>query len=1131
MLWKPYTRSGSFLYQRDVKIVHDFDAIFLIYKPIIDVFMKKSSLIDLNVFRKVLIVLGISSSLFYPNNALADSYLTSKNEVTTTVQQTKKITGNVTNTAGEPIIGATVLEKGNTTNGTITDIDGNFTINLPANATLSISYIGYITQEIQVGYQTSFKVVLKDDTKTLDEIIVVGYGSQKKANLTGAVSSVKMDEALGDRPLLNAADALQGAVPGLFVSNGGNAPGTSKSFQIRGAYSLGVKNSDGTYGNTIKPLVLIDNVEGDIDMINPEDIESINVLKDAASAAIYGARAAGGVILVTTKRPKGASRFELNYNNNFAFGKAVNLPKQAPLMDYLQAYLDCGYSDAYWSLGSPSVSKWMEYLTAYQKDPSSFNTVGDGIYVDESGVPYYLNEKDLYKNFMETSFQMTHNISASGGTDKLRYRISGGYNSNDGVLISDRDKFERMNVNSFISADVTKWFTQEITMSYAHSLQTSPGGMGGVYNTRLVSYYPEGELPASVNTLADEDLPLFTPRNQILYSNPVNNKNDNPRIFLKSILKPLKGLEAVFEYTFDKNIYDYHWYTGQYDYTTIQGGSSKSFVDDYLRKYKQHTNYNSINVYATYNKDFGNHHFKVMAGFNQESSYQETLDTYSYNQAVLDVPAMSSGTGTIKATDSYSEYAIRGGFFRVNYNYLDKYLLEVNGRYDGSSKFPKSSRFGFFPSVSAGWQIAQERFMNSTRHWLDGLKLRASYGVIGNQNINPYTFTPSMSVNNKATSWIIDDTYVTSISSLPALVSQNFTWEKVGTINVGLDVNLFNNRLSGVFEWYQRNTNGMLAPGVQLPAVVGASAPYQNTADMRTRGWELSLNWRDQIGKVGYRIGFNLSDYKSEIIKYDDNAATKLLSSYYPGQTLGEIWGYVVDGYYTVDDFVDTSSWQLKEGVTSINGYNVRPGDVKFKNLRDDDTSTNVITSGDNTFDNPGDRKVIGNTTPRYQYGINLGMNYAGFDLNVILQGTGKRDYWISNVLTFPMNGDNFVPLFEGLSDYWMPKDPDNGDWSAVNPNAKYPRIYGNRGNSGSNLRQSDKYLSDASYLRIKNITLSYKLPKKWVNQIFLNQMKAFVSIENVATFTSLPSGIDPERIEWNYPAFRTVSFGVNITL
>ena len=364
------------------------------------------------------------------------------------------------------------------------------------------------------------------------------------------------------------------------------------------------------------------------------------------------------------------------------------------------------------------------------------------------------------------------------------------------------------------------------------------------------------------------------------------------------------------------------------------------------------------------------------------------------------------------------------------------------------------------------------------------------------------------------------------------MVSSSFSWEKVYTLDFGVDFGFFDNRFNGTFDWYRRDTKGMLAPGMDLPWVVGATAAKQNAADLKTYGWELELNWRDRINKDwSYRIGFNLYDSQSEITKY--NNETNLLGDkiYRKGMKMGEIWGYVVDGYYTVDDFVDTSSWQLKEGVTSINGYNVRPGDVKFKNLRDDDTSTNVITSGDNTFDNPGDRKVIGNTTPRYQYGINLGMNYAGFDLNVILQGTGKRDYWISNVLTFPMNGDNFVPLFEGLSDYWMPKDPDNGDWSAVNPNAKYPRIYGNRGNSGSNLRQSDKYLSDASYLRIKNITLSYKLPKKWVNQIFLNQMKAFVSIENVATFTSLPSGIDPERIEWNYPAFRTVSFGVNITL
>lgn len=1088
---------------------------------------------------KVLLGLGLTATLFSPNYAFATSSDTDGSTAVTIVQQMKKVTGIVTDTAGEPIIGATVLEKGNTSNGTITDLDGKFSISVPTNATISISYIGYVTQELKVGAQNSFKVVLKDDSKTLDEVVVVGYGSQKKANLTGAVSSVKMDEVLGDRPILNASDALQGAVPGLFVSNDGNAPGKSKSFQIRGAYSVGVKNSDGTYGNTIKPLVLIDNVEGDLDMVNPEDIESISVLKDAASAAIYGARAAGGVIVVTTKRPKGATSFKLNYNNNFAFGTATNLPKQAPLMDYLQAYLDAGYSDAYWSLGSPSVSKWMEYLGEYQKNPSAFNTVGDGIYMDETGTPYFLHEKDLYKNFMETSFQMTHNISATGGTDRLRYRISGGYTSNDGVLVSDRDKFERMSVNAFLSADVTKWFTQEVTMSYAHSLRTEPGGMGSVYNIRLVSYYPEGDLPASVNNLDQRDLPIFTPRNQILLSNPVNNNTDNPRIFLKSILKPFKGFEAVFEYTFDKNIYDYSWYTGQYDYTTVQGGSSKSFVDDYLRKQKRHTNYNAFNIYGTYSKDFGDHHFKLMAGFNQESSYRETLDVYSYNQAVIEVPAMASGTGTIKATDSYSEYAVRGGFFRVNYVYQDKYLLEVNGRYDGSSKFPKDSRFGFFPSVSAGWQVAQEKFMESTRNWLDGLKLRASYGMIGNQNVNPYTFTPTMALDNQSKSWIIDNNYVTSVKSLPALVSRNFTWEKVGTIDVGLDVTLFGNRFNGTFDWYQRDTKGMLAPGIQLPALVGASAPYQNTADMRTRGWELSVNWRDRIGKVGYRVGFNLSDYQNEITKYDDNTDklltstvnSKTVDNFYEGMKLGQIWGYVADGFYTVDDFVDTKSWKLKDGVPDIDGYNVRPGDVKFKNLRDDDQTTNVITDGDNTANNPGDRKIIGNTTPRYQYGINLGANYAGFDLNIMFQGTGKRDYWVSNTTTFPMNGDKFVPLFDGLTDYWRPTDPDNGDWTALNPNAKYPRIYGELGNSGSNYRKSDKYLQDASYFRIKNITLSYSLPKQWLSKIFLDQMKAFVSIENVATFTSLPKGMDPERIEWNYPSFRTVSFGLNFTL
>ena len=1048
-------------------------------------------------------------------------------------QNQKKLTGSVTDELG-PVTGASVVIKG-TTNGVITDLDGNFTLeNAKEGDIIQITYIGYVTQEITWD-GSPLHIRMQEDTQKLDEVVVVGYGVQKKANLTGAVSSVNMDQTIGDRPIVNAAEALQGNVPGLLVSNSGNQAGTSKSFQIRGAYSVGIKNSDNTYGAKIEPLVLIDNVEGDIDMINPEDIETISVLKDASSGAIYGARAAGGVILITTKRPKNNTHFQLNYNNNFSFANAINLPKQAPLADYLQAVYDSA-GDKFWTMGAPSVSKWMQYLEQYQKNPSSLQTYGDGIFKDTDGAVYYLNEKDLVKNMLESSFQMTHNISMSGGTDKLRYRLSGGYLDNDGVLITDKDKYERFTFNSYISADITKWFTQEATINYGHSTKTAPSSsLGAIYSPRLASFYPEGNMPEEISGLGAGGKPFFTPRNQILWANPSKDINDNPRIFLKSILKPFKGFEAVFEYTFDKNVYDYSWYTGSAEYTTVQDGidTTPAIGNDYLRKKKQHTNYNAINIYGTYNFALTEDHtFSVMAGFNQESKYLEILDAYSYGQSVIEVPSLAGGTTRVTAADSYDEYALRGGFFRVNYNHKNKYLAEVNGRYDGSSKFPHENRFGFFPSGSVGWQIAEEEFMSETRNWLDALKLRASYGMIGNQNIPNYSYSPTMTLNNTYNGWLVNGTYVTAVTSLPALVRSNFTWEKVKTLNLGVDFAFLKNRLTGLFEWYRKDTEGMLAPGMQLPEVVGASAPYQNTADMRTKGWDFNINWRDQIGDVSYRVGFNLSDYKSEITKFSSNESM-LINNFYKGMTLGEIWGYVFDGFYDVNDFENTSSWILKEGSTSINGYNPRPGDVKFKNLRDDENlGKNIISEGNGTLDNPGDRKIIGNNLPRYLYGITLGANYAGFDLNIFLQGTGKRDAWLDNTMTFPLYSDfKFVPLYEGLDNYWKPVDAANGNYACANPGAEYPRIYENYGNMKSNYRKSDNYLSDASYLRIKNITLSYTVPRKWASKLTLKQLKGFVSIENLATFTSLSKGIDPETLNWNYPAYRTVSFGVNFTL
>jgi len=1045
--------------------------------------------------------------------------------IRTSQQQGKTITGKVVDANGEPIIGANIVEVG-TTNGTVTDIDGNFSLKVADNATIRVSYIGYVDQQINTSGRTSFNITLVEDTQSLEEVVVVGYGTQKKANLTGAVSAVRMEEVLGDRPVANAFLALQGSVPGLMIS-GSSTPGqNNKSINIRGTLSI----------NGGDPLVLIDNVPGDLNMVNPEDIESVSVLKDAASSAIYGARAAGGVVLITTKRPRSNTTFQLNYNNNFGFETSINRPQQASLKDYFQAYQDADFSNTYWANGQ-DVEKWAQYVEEYQKDPSSFETIGDGIYVDETGRPYYLHEKDIFKNVLTTGYYNNHNISASGGTDKVRYRMSAGYNSDNGPLITDKDYYRRMNIGSFISADVTDWFTQELDIKYAQTKKTMPQGRGtDIWTMRLINYYPEGMMPASL-TLTREEAPIFTPRNTVLDATTNNNDRNNPRIFSKSIFKPIKNLEMVFEYTYNKDDFNYSYYTNKWKYTTIQLGVSEAPSNDVYTRQRYYTDYNAINTYATYSKAFGNHNFKLMGGYNQESSYYEIIQNEVKDQVSSVIPSLGNATGEKILVENYSEYTVRGGFFRLNYNYLDKYLFEINGRYDGSSKFPKDNRFGFFPSVSLGWQMAQENFMDFSKKWLNELKPRVSWGQIGNQAINPYQYTPSMGINSADGVWLINGSKVTTIG-LPSLVSKTFTWENVETFDIGLDLSLFNYKLRGTFDWYQRDTKGMITQAgvVQLPAVVGTQAPAQNGADMRTRGWELALSWRDHIGKVGYNIGFNLYDHQSTITKYANESG--LLSDYYVGQHLGDIWGYVADGFYSVDDFENTTSWKLKEGVASIQGVNVRPGDVKFINLQDDEEIKNQIDAGNNTLSNPGDRKVIGNSTSRYQFGANVGVNYKGFDLNIILQGVGKRDAWIGGQAIFPFAGSNasdavFNPLYYNQTDYWEPisKDPSDPNYMvAQNPNATYYRLYGQVQNVGSNTRFSDKFLQNAAYLRIKNITLSYVFPKSLMGKIWVKQLKLFVGIENPGTLTSLPKGIDPERLSWNYPFYRTVSFGTNVT-
>lgn len=1057
--------------------------------------------------------------LLPPYNTLIHSDIT---------QQDGVCKGVVKDNQGETVIGASVVVKGST-NGTITGLDGDFTLdNVKRGDVIQISYIGYVSQEV-VWQGTPLNITLKEDSQTLEEVVVVGFGSQKKANLTGSVSQVKMDDVLGERPVTNVKNALQGSMPGLMVS-GGASPGEAKSFNIRGTVSI----------NGMNPLVLIDNVEGDIDLLNPEDIESVTVLKDAASSAIYGARAAAGVILITTKKAKKGEKFNLNYNANFGFQTSINSPKQASLDEYLRAYQAAGFSETYYA-GNGSVSKWREYLAGYKENPAAYPTVGDGIYIGEDGAPYYLNDKDVYKAFQETSFMQTHNLTANGGTEKLRYRLSAGLTKEDGPLIESKDTYMRKNISSFISADITDWLTQEADFRYTVADRSEPMGSGdGIYCMNHISFYPSGMMPGSVNTSVGKDLPLITPENQIRYNNPYLTDTDNTRIYLRTILRPIKGLELVGEYTYDRKNWQKSYYAKKWEYTTEQLGSNNSVTSDYLFKSEDHEDYNALNLYGTYNFSIKEDHmFKVMAGFNQERKQNSWISVQTHDMIAPSAPSFTSATGKIIPQNSYSDYAIRGAFYRINYNYKDRYLFEANGRYDGSSKFPKDDRFGFFPSFSVGWNIARESWMEKALDYVSDLKLRASWGQIGNQNIGNYGYYSTMQPVGNSNYWLKDGEFITYIST-PGLVSNSFTWETVETLDIGFDASMFNSRLQVTFDWYQRTTRDMLIAGIQLPAVVGTSAPMRNAADMRTRGWEIAVNWRDQIGDWKYNVGFNLYDYKSKITKYSNNEDKLLSQNYYEGKTLGEIWGYVSDGFYTIDDFDGPGTWQLKDGVASLDGYNPRPGDEKFVNLNDD-RGTNEINSGLNTVDSPGDQKVIGNSTPRYNFGVNLGVSYKGFSLSAILQGTAKRDVWIGGMSLFPFGGSAkaYYPVFYNQTDYWEPMGSCDGQytendreyWVAKNPDASLYRLYSNMQNHGSNQRASTKYLQNGAYMRLKNITLAYTFPKALISKVSLSALKVFVSAENLATISSLPKGYDPERLSWGYPFYRTLSFGLNVTL
>ena len=1022
-------------------------------------------------------------------------------------QEQNKMTGIVKDANGEPIIGANVIVKGQST-GTITDIDGRFVLDTPKDAVLQITYIGYVSQEVKVSGKKELNVVLKEDTETLEEVVVVGYGVQKKANLTGAVSSVKMDEILGDRPVTSVSNVLMGAMPGLQVTGTSGQPGAEMSFNIRGVNSI----------NEGAPLVLVDNVEMDINMLDPNDIESISVLKDAASSAIYGARAAFGVILVTTKKGMKDTRFSINYSNNFSFSKPSNLPHKATPLQTVQAYKDMGTVS--YQTGQ-NVDTWLELLKEYNTNSSNYP---DG-YAVVDGLRYSLQETDLLNDMMETGFQQTHNISVGGGNKSISYRMSAGMVNQNGILVTDKDSYKRYNISSYIRSDIHSWITPELDIKYANSHSELPytSASYGIWGAAVAfpSYFPLGNME-----LDGEILPINTPHNFINLSAPKENDRNDLRIFGKLTITPFKDLKIIGEYTFNRKTREITTFDKKFAYAHGANFRKEQSVSN--SKYEienRATNYNAFNVYANYNKTLGQHDIGIMAGFNQESNSYKMMKASRTDMINEDLPSLSQATGDYKNSDEFEEYHVRGLFYRINYSYAGKYLLETNGRYDGSSKFPKENRFGFFPSVSVGWRVSEEQFMEWSKVFLSNLKLRGSYGNIGNQSIEPYAFIPGM--DSPLANWVVNGQATTTLAP-PALVSNSFTWEKVSTLDFGFDLGLFNNRLNVVFDWYQRDTKGMLAPGMELPGVLGAKAPLQNSADLRAKGWEISLDWNDRIGNVQYYLGFNLYDSRTKITKYDNEVGLLGKDSddnliYRKGMELGEIWGYTTDRLYTTEDF--DSQGKLKNNIPKVEGYNPNPGDILYVDF----DGNGIINNGKNTSNEPGDTRIIGNDTRRYQYGIRGGATWKGISLSFILQGVGKRDLWLMNELFYP-HYDAYSTLFDSQLNYWTPE----------HTNSYFPRLYEKaEGNTKANQKPQTRFLQNGAYLSIRNISLSYTFPIKLIKPLGITNLSVFFSGENLFTFDHLPKGIDAERVVtdnlgqrgFTYPSMRQFSFGINLSL
>ncbi len=1031
------------------------------------------------------------------NNTIAVS-LGNAGNASVPVTQDRKVTGIITDERGEPIIGANVVVKG-TSKGTVTDLNGEYSIEANGKSILLISYIGYLSEEVAVGNNKTLNIQLKEDAQKLDEVVVIGYGTQKRSNLSGAISKVT-SEVIESKPVTNVLSALQGEIPGMVIQRSSGQPGNEDfKMNIRGVSSA---NGDSA------PLVLVDGIPGDINMINPQDIDAISVLKDA-SASIYGARAAGGVVLITTK--KGATGApKITYNGNLSISKMTGMMK-APT-NYEMAIMD---NEANIHNGSAPMYTQELLDRILSNDP---NPIDHPLY---GGWKLFFTNTDWMDELLNNGVQHKHNLTISGGGEKSNYYLSAGYSKQFGVVKYADDNNTKYNLRMNYDYRITDWLKLETKVALDNNKRTDVGSNGAwvigeaildmpnhpVYNADG-NFFTQGGWSNAVALAKESETATFKTRemngNFRLIANiidgltltaqaGVNYKNKNNEDIAKAI--PL--------YTWDNNI---TYYTGA-------GSPEQSAVD----RTTEETVYQNYTAYLNYDKNFGpDHHLDAMLGMAYETEEVRMFMARRDNFISDELWELNlGGTGNMKNDAKAEHWATGSTFARLGYSFKNKYILETNFRYDGSSRFAPGNRWRMFPGVSASWRISQENFLKNSKVFNE-LKLRASYGQTGNQEgIRLYDYIQLLKFRDDG--WGTKLIYPFGNGSqsqamgLDVLAGVDRTWEILENVNVGVDAAFLDSRLGFSFDYFVKMNNNMLIP-VTYPSMLGAEAPYSNSGKLRTNGFELTLNWTDKIGNVEYSAQFQLTDAVNKLVEYGGADTYKLgLNETREGYPINSYFAYVYDG--VIKDQADLDAYKKLEGVPS----NIGIGDAKFKDLNGDGK---ISTYGDKDGDD-GDAEYVGSTTPRYSFGLNLGAKWNNFDISVFFQGVAKR--------TLFREGDFAMPW----SDWWRypPQFYYGQTWNEDRPDAYYPRLTHGEIRHW-NYQASTLQKINAAYIRLKNIQIGYTLPKGALQKLGIERTRFYVSGQDLFEIHNVKGGWDPEsdKAGFNYPFQRYYSFGIDLT-